>query len=139
MVNFIGHGFLGDLALLAAADLALWLWVCLVPTAVIRVRRLHLGALGLALPGLVMLDRGCASERILRHELAHQRQMRRYTPLGVALALGWHYGWGFIRRRRLNREVFWDLWRTNPLELEAIEAMDLTRPLPRLLGWTPSD
>ena len=44
-----------DLIIVAVVTLALWAWVWLVPVRVIKVKRLHMGAKGLALPGLIFL------------------------------------------------------------------------------------
>lgn len=116
----------------------LWLWVLLVPPFVIPVKRLHVkGALGLALPGFIFLTPGAWDERVLRHELAHIRQMRRYSPLGVAALLGWHYGAGVVRHvlRVGGLPSFWSLWERNPLEQEANREMDSDEPLPKLVIW----
>ena len=121
--------------ILLATNLALWLWVWRVPPIVLTVRRLPLGGLGLALPGLVLLLDDHATEPVLRHELVHQQQMRRYSPLGTSLLLGWHYGVGFLRLRRMGRRAFWSLWATNPLEQEALREMNRTEPLPKLIDW----
>jgi len=123
-----------ELLIASVVALALHLWVLVVPTLVVRVRRLHLGAAGLALPGVVFLvdpSDGFA----LRHELAHQAQMRRFSPLGVALFLGVHYGGGalivlLVRRRRPRLHA---LWARNPLEREANARAAENAPLPRLL------
>jgi len=120
---------------LIAPNLFLWAWVWLVPTFVIRVQRIYAGALGLALPGLILLRRD-VDESVLRHELQHVRQLRRYSPLGASLLLAWHYSVPAIRHRhRTGRwPSFWTLWQKNPLEIEANRAMRETKPLPRY--WT---
>jgi len=123
------------LLLLLATNLTLWLWVWRVPPIVLTVRSLPLGGLGLALPGLILLQDVYATEPVLRHELVHQQQMRRYSPLGTSLLLGWHYGVGFLRLRRMGRVAFWSLWATNPLEHEALRGMNRTEPLPKLIDW----
>ena len=123
-----------ELLIVACVPLALHLWVLVMPTVVVPVRRIHLGAAGLALPGVVFLTNprdGFA----LRHELAHQDQMRRFSPLGVALMLCAHYGWGGLRellvhRRRPRLQV---LWARNPLEREANARAAERAALPRLL------
>lgn len=112
-------------------NLFLWGWVWLVPTCVVRVDRIYAGAQGLALPGVVLLRRA-TDERVLRHEMQHIRQLRRYSPFGVSLLLAWHYTVPAIQhRRRTGRwPDFWYLWRNNPLEVEANRAMHDSSPLP---------
>lgn len=123
-----------ELAWLIGINLVLWAWVWLVPPMVVRTRRLLAGAKGMALPGLILLRPG-EGESTLRHELVHLRQMRRYSPLGTALLLGWHYGNGFARHRRVDAPTLWRLWSQNPLEHEAMQDMHLTTPLPKVWGW----
>lgn len=115
-----------DLAASLAVGAVLWLGLLVLPTVVVRVDRLHLGAYGLALPGVVFLV-GDAGEGVLRHELEHQRQMLRYTPFGVAAFLGVWYGVGLLR----GRHTFRQLWEKNPLERGANAAMAGRDPLPR--------
>lgn len=129
------NAIVGQVALSVVANLALWAWVVWATPRVVVVRWLHLGGLALALPGFVVVRAGYASEPVLRHELTHIAQMRRYSPIGASLLLGWHYGFGFLRHRAVSREVFWQLWRENPLEREAMEAMYVTTPMPKLIGW----
>ncbi len=117
-----------QLAASLAVGAGLWLVLLVLPTLVVRVDRLHLGAYGLALPGVVFLA-GDAGEPVLRHELEHQRQMRRYSPFGVAAFLGVWYGVGLLRRRH----TFWQLWEMNPLERGANAAMAGHEPLPRTI------
>lgn len=129
-----------EISITLLIGLTLWAWVLLVPPVVIKVRRLHVrGALGLALPGLIFLTPQAWNEQVLRHELAHQQQMRRYSPLGASLLLGWHYGIGLIRWRMRTGTwpSIWNLWHDIPLEREANEAMKASAPLPRVIGWDP--
>jgi hypothetical protein len=100
------------------------LWgISFLPTKVVYVNRLHMNARGLALPGLVLLKEGEPMES-LNHELTHILQYRRYSPFGVSLILGWHYGVGFLRQWHQKQPFcFWSLWSTNPLEQEANERM----------------
>ncbi len=114
--------FWGHLVLTLGVNAFLWLWIWLVPVKVIRVRRLwKSGALGMALPGVILLTPAGDLPRVLAHEMVHQRQFRRYSPLGTALLLGYYYGLNLIRlRRSLGRwPRFWELWAANPLEIEA--------------------
>jgi len=80
-----------DLLPLLELNLVLWLWVWLVPTLVLRFRFLPAGILGGALPGLVLVRAETFTWRILRHELFHVRQMRRWSPLGIWLAQMFSY------------------------------------------------
>lgn len=132
-------GFLTELIVLAVVTFILWAWVWIVPVRVIKVKRLYVEeAKGLALPGFIFLTEDAwDDERVLRHELVHQQQMKKHTPLGVALMLGWHYGVGFVIGliKSGRRPKFEDLYYTNPLEIEARAAMNSTEPLPRVIGW----
>ena len=130
-----------DLFLLLMLDLALWLWVWVVPTLVLRFPLLPEGILGIALPGLVLVRADALNGRLLRHELTHIRQMRRWSPLGTALAQAYNYIlrplWSLLARRRWPgmRELYF----SNPLEQEAFAAMDGDGPLPRTWGARPPD
>ena len=117
---------------LVVPNLLLWAWVWLVPTCVVRVERIYAGALGLALPGVILLRRG-ASEAVLRHEMQHIRQLRRYSPLGTSVLLAWHYTVPALKHKRSTGcwPSFWLLWERNPLEREANQAMHDSGPLPR--------
>ena len=130
---------ISELYIILAVNGALWLWLFVARYFVLEVLRLHIrGALGLALPGVIILAHPVwGNERVLRHEVAHQRQMRRYSPLGAALILAWHYGYQSLRFRiREGRwPSFWRLWAANPLEREANEAMESKEPLPRVIRW----
>ena len=114
-----------------------WLWVWIMPTQVISVKRLPLGGLGLALPGFIFLTKPVWNESTLRHELAHQRQFRKYSPLGAALLLNYYYANEFLRYRLKtgNSPSLLTLWHKNPLEIEANAVMADNTPLPRLKGW----
>jgi hypothetical protein len=113
------------------------LWICwciwgvtFFPPKVYEVQQLHMKGLGLALPGCILIVEG-EPRSTLFHEQTHVLQMRRYSPIGVAIFLGWHYGGGFLKQRlRGQPGDFWILWQTNPLEIEANERMyDLESPL----------
>jgi hypothetical protein len=89
-----------------------WVWVLVMPPYVKRVRTLHIhGAVGLALPGIIFLTDNGFSLPVLRHEYEHISQMRRYSPLGVAVILGWHYAVGFLLlvARHLRLPGIWEL------------------------------
>lgn len=128
-----------DLLALLAIDLVLWLWVWAAPTLVLRFRFLPDGILGVALPGLVLVRAETYTWKILRHELTHVRQMRRWSPLGTWLAQAWSYllrPLGILvtqRRWPGMRELYW----ANPLEREAFAAMERLDPLPRTWGARP--
>lgn len=97
------------------------------PVRVVNVSKLHIKeAKALALPGYIFLTpdvQGCQS--VIRHEMTHQDQMKRYTILDMSCILGWHYGFGMVKSFFRNpkgfsmRNTFWRLWHTNPLEIEA--------------------
>lgn len=93
------------------------------PPKILVIDKIHMGARGLALPGLILIRRG-EPDSTLRHEMVHIRQYRRYTPFGVSCVLAWHYGFGFLRQKMRGEKLcFWSLWRINPLEKEANDAM----------------
>lgn len=117
-------------AALALGALVVWI-VALLPPVVLCCR-LPGGARGHAQPGLVLLaPEVFHDERVLRHELAHIRQMRRFSPYGAAVLLAVHYGGGLLAARLRGRPTgFFALYRTNPLEIEANAAMAETTPLP---------
>ena len=106
------------------------LWICcllwalmFLPPKVFTVDRLHMGGLGLALPGMVFIVEGEPTST-LHHEQTHTLQMRRYSPIGVALYLGWHYGTGFLWQKISGHPLnFNELWESNPLEIEANSRM----------------
>lgn len=128
-----------DLTLLLALDGVLWLWVWLVPTLVLRFPFLPSGILGVALPGLVLVRAETFTWRVLRHELFHVRQMRRWSPLGTYLAQLYSYllrplGILLLQRRWPGLD---ELYRANPLERAAFAAMDREDPLPRTWGARP--
>lgn len=121
-----------ELLVLVMFELVMAVWLRVVPTVVVTVRRLHMGASGLALPGVVFIREG-AGEHVLRHELAHQDQLRRYGVVGTLIRLGGHYLLGLGRALRATKKVpaFFTLWARHPLELEANAAMCRGGPLPR--------
>jgi hypothetical protein len=128
-----------ELLPLLEIDLVLWLWVWLAPTLVLRFRHLPDGILGVALPGLILVRAETFSLAILRHELTHVRQMRRWSPLGTYLAQIWSYllkplGILLSERRWPGMR---ELYHANPLEREAYAAMDGDGPLPRTWGARP--
>ena len=130
-----------DLLTLLGLDLVLWLWVWAAPTLVLRFAYLPDGIQGLALPGLVLVRAETYTWRILRHELTHVRQMRRWSPLGTWLAQVWSYllrPLGILLTQR-RWPGLWELYWSNPLEREAFAAMDLEGPLPRSWGARPSE
>jgi hypothetical protein len=132
--------FPSDLLPVLELNVLLWAWVWLVPTLVVPFRFLPEGIQGLALPGLVLVRREAYSRRLLRHELTHVRQMRRWSPLGIALAQGWNYLVRplviLVRERR--RPGLSELYFSNPREREAFAAMDDDGPLPRYFGPRPT-
>ena len=107
------------------------LWVLMfLPPKIFTVDRLHMGGLGLALPGMVFIVEG-EPIATLHHEHTHTLQMRRYSPTGVAIYLGWHYGTGLVWQQITGRPIdFWTLWKSNRLEREANDRMyDSSTPL----------
>ena len=128
-----------DLVPLLELNLILWLWVWMVPTLVLRFRFLPSGILGVALPGVILVRAETFTPRILRHELVHVRQMRRWSPLGTWLAQVYSY---ILRPLAiLLAQRRWpglgELYRLNPLEREAFADMDREGPVPRTWGARP--
>jgi hypothetical protein len=130
-----------DLVPLLELNALLWAWVWLVPTLVVRFRFLPQGIQGLALPGLVLVRGEAYTWRLLRHELTHVRQMRRWSPLGLCLAQAWNYLVRplviLVTERR--RPGMTELYFSNPREREAFAAMDGEGPLPRHWGARPAE
>lgn len=118
ILDFLLVDLLGALVV----NVILWFWVWFVSVKVIRVQKLwKSGALGMALPGFIFLTPAGDSPHVIAHEMVHQKQFRRYSPLGTALLLGFYYGKNLVvLRRSLGRwPTFWELWAANPLEIEA--------------------
>ena len=131
--------FQSELLPLLAVNTVLWLWIWLAPPLVLRFRYLPENILGLALPGLILVRPETYTLRILRHELIHQRQMRRWSPMGTYLVQAWNY---FLRPMGiLLAHRRWpglrELYQANPLEREAFAAMDRDDELPRIWGAHP--
>jgi len=138
--QLIASSVLAELSVILAVNLVLWLWVLLMPTRVVLVPRLHVSrAKGLALPGVIFLTASSFNEEALRHEYTHIRQMKRYSPFGVALLLGF----GYLRLASIHlvkhrsRPTFWQLYKQHPLEREAFAAMEKKDSLGRLSGSIP--
>jgi len=139
MVTLFVIFILFEIALTVLAGVVLWAWVLLVPPYVVRVRRLYFGAGGLAVPGIIFLTDRRFDYPTLRHEYEHIRQMKRYSPLGLGVALGWYYGKGFLmgRFKKGRWPCLWELWRNCPIEREANDAMKSAESLPRIFGRLP--
>lgn len=106
----------------------LWLYwgiwaLMFLPPKQFTVPNLHMGGLGLALPGMIFIVEGQPISTV-HHEETHILQMRRYSPAGVGAFLGWHYGTGMLWQKITGQQIdFWSLWEENPLEIEANEKM----------------
>ncbi|TLM67388.1 MAG: hypothetical protein FDZ69_04650 [Deltaproteobacteria bacterium] len=111
--------FTGDLpiAVFFGLMLSIWLWTWL-PVAVVRVRRLPMGGYGMAFLNVILIRADIAGtttpsyDYVYQHEYEHVRQMRRYSPWGVALFLGGWYFWQCL----VKRKTFGEAWQLNPLE-----------------------
>ena len=117
-----------------------WAWIWAVPPLVLRFRFLPEGIQGLALPGLVLVRGDAYTWALLRHELTHVRQMRRWSPLGIFLAQLYNYlvrPLGILLAER-RRPGMTELYFSNPREREAFAAMDQDGPLPRFWGARPA-
>ena len=100
------------------------LWALMfLPPKIFTVNRLHMNGLGLARPGMLFIVKWQPGST-LHHEQTHVLQMRRYSPAGVSLYLGWHYGTGLLWQKITGRPLnFWSLWHSNLLEREANDRM----------------
>lgn len=131
--------FDSELLPLLELNAILWLWVWAVPTLVLRFPFLPRGILGVALPGVILVRAETFTWAILRHELWHVRQMRRWSPLGTCLAQVFNYLLRPLAILLIQRR--WpglgELYRSNPLERAAFAAMDRDEPLPRTWGARP--
>jgi hypothetical protein len=131
--------FQSELLPLLELNALLWLWVWVMPTLVLRFPFLPARIQGVALPGLILVRSETFTWRILRHELHHVRQMRRWSPMGICLGQLFRY---VVRPAAiLVGQRRWpglgELYRSNPLEIQAFEAMDRDDPLPRHWGAKP--
>ncbi|MBK7962515.1 MAG: hypothetical protein IPK04_15790 [Bdellovibrionales bacterium] len=104
----------------------------LIPPIVIPIRSLYGGAKGLSFLCFIFIKRAdFGNERILRHELTHYKQQRRYSPYVVTVLLFWHY---FVKNRIWRN--FGEAYHSCPFELEAFAAMEKTDPLPKMIFLT---
>ena len=97
------------------------------PPVVIFVDKLYLGARGLCFFNLIFVRREGFDESVLRHEMTHTRQQRKYSPWGVAIFILWHY---FIKRKSWHQ--FW-------IEQEAVEAMNSDEKILRYFALNKKD
>jgi hypothetical protein len=117
-------------------NLAAELWMLLLPPVVIQIQRFPLlrrQPHGMAFLNLVVIRSGMSNEwlgQVLRHELEHIEQQKRFTPLGCAIIMIMNMGWLLIRYRSL-KTAYWDAF----LEKQARSAMDCQAPLPHLWFW----
>jgi hypothetical protein len=120
-----------QLIIYVAINAILWA-LCFLPPLVYPTRDLPMGAHGLALPGLILIrPESPQRERIIAHEYTHIRQLRRWSPLGLSLYMGWYYSpvlTGPLRGQRGGLARFIELYRANPLEAEANRAMSEAAP-----------
>lgn len=131
--------FQTELLPLLELNALLWLWVWVVPTLVLRFPLLPPRIQGVALPGLILVRAETFTWRILRHELHHVRQMRRWSPLGICLGQLFRYVLRPVAILAGQRRwpSLGELYRSNPLEVHAFAAMDRDDPLPRHWGARP--
>lgn len=123
-----------NIGLYLLVELTLWLSLFIFKPRVVEMKDLHIsGAKGLALPNLILLKSEVFhSESVLRHELCHIDQMKRYTVGGTCLILAYHYIRLAFKYKKDNGrfpESFWPLYRENPIEKEAYDVMYDPTPL----------
>lgn len=121
-----------ECAFVAILNFILWLYIAVCPVIVIRVemiRLFRLHPLGLTFLNIVFIAETWNEDFVLRHELAHVRQQRLYSPLGMALLIFFHYLYLLLKHRE-TRAVY----RHSLFEKEANRrAADRSLPLPRMI------
>lgn len=121
-----------ELFLVLVPNFLLWLVIIISPVIVIKVRSIRypwLKPKGLTFLHIILIEKESFNQTILRHELVHVSQQRRFSPLGLALFMFLHYLYLFIRYRS-----FSEVYRRSLLEKEANSKMyDFNKPLPRIL------
>ena len=118
------------LLIFVGVNLFLWGWVWVVPVLVVFVNWLPGIAKGAApFPGIVVIKRVDEDKsQTLLHEFKHQDQMKKYSPLVVAVFLGWYYGKGLLLGKKIG-----ELYDANPLEVEAYSSMYKGKKLPKYI------
>lgn len=85
---------ISELSIVLILNLLLWGFILAVPPLVFVMEKLwYFGArpAGLAFLNIIFIKRSHYSEAVLRHELAHVRQQRMLSPVGMALVMIVHY------------------------------------------------
>lgn len=83
-------------------NLFLWGLLLIFPPIIVPVKSIfHTGlrALGMSVLNFIFLKHGYIREPILRHELAHFRQLQLFSPFGITLIAFFHFLFLFIRYR----------------------------------------
>ncbi len=138
--SIIFGGIYFDIILLLFINLLLWLWCCFRPPHVIKLSRFPIQSVnGLALPGLIFLSENAFNEDVLRHEFIHIQQMRRYSPLGVAIILLVGYLYLFFKYLKTHHRVprFFDIYVEHPIEREAFAGMKNQNAIGSFTGDVP--
>jgi hypothetical protein len=129
----------GERSLWASLTLFALTWlISLLPPVILR-GRFRVPAGGLALPGLIFLSDEVLNSgeahltSVMRHEMVHIQQMRRYSPFVTALMLAYHYApW----LRRPTQAHMMELYHKNPLEIKAHAKMSIPTPLMKHVNLT---
>lgn len=104
-----------------------WLLQWIIPPIVIKVNSIFNSNKfsGLCFLFFVFIRRDKYSDSILRHEFAHYRQQRYFSPMGLALFLFIHYTYLIIKHRSLSAA-----YQKSIIEKHANDEMKLNKPLP---------
>lgn len=110
-------------------NLILWLYLWIVPPVVIRVNRIRYFGLkvsGLNILNFIVITEPGDNPYVIRHEYEHLLQQRRFSPLGLAIIILFHYGYLYLRYRS-----FGEVYRRSWIEQQANRMMYNTESLPK--------
>jgi hypothetical protein len=121
---------LNDYVIESAIFVGLWIVQWVIPPIVIKVDKILFidQAQGLTFLIFIFVKRVTYSEPVLRHELEHFRQLKLYSPFGMALMLAVYYLLLLLKHR-----AFSVVYRESIFEKSANRAMRSTDPLPRMI------
>lgn len=91
-----------ELKAVLLVNLLAWSVLLILPPVVIlveEIKLLHLRPQGMAVFFCIIIKRSSYSDAVVRHELEHLRQMRLFSPIGLAVFILFHYGYLYLRYR----------------------------------------
>jgi len=108
------------LLILVGANVFFWLWVWVVPTFAFASKWFSKTAQGIApFPGIVVISSNYLyDKKTLAHELHHQVQMKRFSPVVFAVLYAFQCIAKYIEGKR-----GWELYHSLPLEIDAFDMM----------------